>query len=178
MQQWHPTKHGLQTPEELTLGSRKTVWWLCTACPCGHAHEWQARVSNRVLLGRGCPVCAGKRSCACSSLAACRPDIARQWDPAGNDGLTPEEVTVASNRQVQWVCTKHVPPYNWMTMIYHRTRQRNPTGCPACANQKGKPKQRKHNMISKLQRALASCHLLLNLCGAQGGPRWRRVACR
>ena len=143
MQQWHPTKNtNLHKPGELTLASCEKVWWQCTACPCGHAHDWQARVDHRVLLGTGCPVCAGKRPCACTSLAACRPDIARQWDSAGNDGLRPEEVTEFSNKVVQWRCDEHGQPCSWETRICDRTRRGSPSGCPKCG-QASRQKNRK-----------------------------------
>lgn len=54
--QWHPTLNGPLTPDQVTAGSRKTVWW---QCPEGHA--WKARVHPRTGPQRcGCPVCAGR----------------------------------------------------------------------------------------------------------------------
>jgi hypothetical protein len=35
--QWHPTKNGELTPDDVTLGSGKVVWW---KCPEGPEHEW------------------------------------------------------------------------------------------------------------------------------------------
>lgn len=54
--QWHPELNGALTPEMVTVGSRKHVWW---QCPSGHV--WKAKISSRAT-GRkcGCPVCAGK----------------------------------------------------------------------------------------------------------------------
>ena len=143
VQQWHPTKNGSQKPWELPLASNEPVWWRCTACPCGHAHEWQAIISDRVYRARGCPVCAGQRPCTCRSLAAMRPDMARQWDPDGNDGLRPEDVTEFSNKLVQWRCDEHRQPCSWEARVFHRTAKHRPTGCPECANQKRKSQQRK-----------------------------------
>jgi hypothetical protein len=40
--QWHPVKNGDLTPEDVTPGSKKKVWWLCEK-----GHEWQARMSVR-----------------------------------------------------------------------------------------------------------------------------------
>ncbi len=53
--QWHPTLNGALTPQMVTAGSRKRVWW---ECPSGHV--WKAVVYSRAT-GRkcGCPVCAG-----------------------------------------------------------------------------------------------------------------------
>ena len=55
--QWHPTKNGSLTPEQLPLGTRRKVWRRCEK-----GHEWQASVASRTAGGSGCPVCAGKIS--------------------------------------------------------------------------------------------------------------------
>lgn len=50
--EWHLTKNTL-TPQTITQGSNKKVWWLGT---CGH--EWIATVCGRTSkLRRGCPYC-------------------------------------------------------------------------------------------------------------------------
>eukprot|EP00128_Syssomonas_multiformis_P003591 Colp12_sorted_trinity150504_noHs@24873 len=38
-QQWHPTKNGVLTPDAVSRGSGKKVWW---QCPIDPAHEWEA----------------------------------------------------------------------------------------------------------------------------------------
>ena len=54
--QWHPTRNGTLTPQMVTPGSKKKVWW---QCPEGHV--WQAVVGSRAGDQRcGCPVCAGR----------------------------------------------------------------------------------------------------------------------
>ncbi len=40
-------------PSKLTAGSSKIVKWACS-----EGHTWNAKVANRVGLGRGCPTCA------------------------------------------------------------------------------------------------------------------------
>ena len=110
--QWHPTKNGSTAPSDMTTGSNKAFWWQCTACPCGTA-QWQAQIKARAQKGTGCPVCAGRVPCACSSLSAIRPEIAVQWSPTGNDGLRPTDVTVGSQRLVHWECNKHQQPCTW-----------------------------------------------------------------
>ena len=52
--QWHPTKNGALTPEQVLPGSHQKVWWRCEK-----GHEWQAQVKSRVH-GSGCPLCANK----------------------------------------------------------------------------------------------------------------------
>ena len=53
--QWHPTLNGSLTPEMVTPGSHKRVWWIC---PEGHV--WRAVIYPRTGKKQcGCPVCAG-----------------------------------------------------------------------------------------------------------------------
>lgn len=56
--QWHDTLNGNLTPEMVTPGSHKRVWWRC-----GEGHVWKAVVYSRTGSDKcGCPVCAGKTS--------------------------------------------------------------------------------------------------------------------
>lgn len=41
------------TPDKITYGSNKIVWWIGT---CGH--EWAATVKGRAIIGTGCPYCS------------------------------------------------------------------------------------------------------------------------
>ena len=52
--QWDIERNLPLTPDDVTFGSHKRVWW---TCPSGHS--WQAMVYTR-SEGTGCPVCAGK----------------------------------------------------------------------------------------------------------------------
>ena len=55
-EQWHPTLNGNLTPEMVTAGSRKKVWWQCS-----EGHVWKAAVYARTGKQKsGCPVCAGR----------------------------------------------------------------------------------------------------------------------
>ena len=40
--QWHPTRNGSLTPQQVTPGSSRRVWWLCE-----NGHAWRAVVSSR-----------------------------------------------------------------------------------------------------------------------------------
>jgi len=53
-EQWHPTKNGNLTPNDVVAGTRANVWWKCLK---GYDHEWK---SNILDLSRGkshCPFC-------------------------------------------------------------------------------------------------------------------------
>lgn len=51
--QWHPTKNGENTPENVNAGSSMYAWWLCDK-----GHEWKAKLSDRRFYNTGCPICA------------------------------------------------------------------------------------------------------------------------
>ena len=54
--EWHPEKNGHLSPDQVTCGQEKKIWWICKVC----SHEWPARLPNRSIHNRGCPKCAGK----------------------------------------------------------------------------------------------------------------------
>lgn len=56
--EWDPTFNGGLTPQMVTAGSHKKVWWRCS-----ENHVWKAVVYARTGAKHcGCPVCAGKVS--------------------------------------------------------------------------------------------------------------------
>ena len=134
--QWHPSKNGDRKPSDYTLGSSHRAWWLCTACPCGCPHEWQARIYSRAgAQPSECPVCAGGRVCACKSLAKLHPEIAAQLDPDANGDLQPEALSPRSSLRLSWVCNEHETPHRWTVSIAARTKVRQqPTSsrAPVC----------------------------------------------
>lgn len=131
--EWHPTLNGDLTPEMVTKGSHRKVWWICE-----EGHPYQASIANRTAFkDAGCPCCAGRKAWpGFNDLATKFPAIAAQWHPTLNDDLTPDQVTAGSGRKVWWKCSEgHV----WQASIHNRTGV-NKTGCPVCARgtKKGK----------------------------------------
>lgn len=123
--QWHPTRNGSLTPQQVAAAANRKVWW---RCDLGHAYR--ASVAARTAEGSGCPYCAGRKVLpGFNDLASREPDLAKQWHPTLNGTLTPEMVTVGSHRKVWWVCDLgHV----WKAVIYSRTGPKG-CGCPVCA---------------------------------------------
>ena len=100
--EWDDEKNAPLTPQDVTTGSHKLIWW---RCPKGHS--WRAAVYSRTTLGTGCPVCTGRQALAGENdLATLYPDIAAQWDEEKNGALRPSSVTAGSNRRVWWRCEK------------------------------------------------------------------------
>ena len=54
LRQWNSERNGALTPETVSYGSKKKVWWRC-----GKGHEWQAEVTSRTSNHTGCPAMAG-----------------------------------------------------------------------------------------------------------------------
>lgn len=51
--EWHSTKNGDITPDQVASKSNKRYWWHCQDC----GHEWKATINSRTNLGNGCPKC-------------------------------------------------------------------------------------------------------------------------
>ena len=127
--QWHPTKNGSLTPDQIPPGTTRKVWWICEK-----GHEWQAGVASRVS-GCGCPVCAGRQvEAGENDLASLFPAIAAQWHPTKNETLTPRQVTPSSNRKVWWLC-----PLGHTYQSIVAARVQRSSGCPYCAGRKVLP---------------------------------------
>lgn len=63
-----------------------------------------------------------------NSLAACYPEIAKEWHPAKNGNLTPDKVNYGSNKKVWWLgkCG-----HEWQAVIVSRTV--DDRKCPLCS---------------------------------------------
>ena len=124
--EWHPTKNGTLTPENVTPHSSRTVWWRC-----GRGHDFAAQVSCRTGRQEGCPYCGGQRVLAgFNDLATLAPEVAAQWHPTKNEALTPQQVTCGSKKKVWWLC--NVCGHEWKANIYSRAGAQR-CGCPLCA---------------------------------------------
>ena len=112
------------TPDDITFGSNKKVWWKGT---CGH--EWQASVKAR-SNGEKCPICSGARVIAgINDLATLEPLLAKQWSKKNK--IKPTEVSIGSHKKVIWRCEKG---HEWEAAVKSRTI--NKTGCPYCSHNK------------------------------------------
>lgn len=127
--QWHPTRNGDLTPNDLTFGSHQKIWWQCSL-----GHAWQTAVYTRTSGESGCPYCAGKRPWpGFNDLASQHPALAAQWHPEKNGDLTPDQVVAGSSRRVWWQCEKG---HQWQAMVKARVAGND---CPCCAGRKLSP---------------------------------------
>lgn len=125
--QWDRARNGALTPQGVSFGSHRRVWWHCEK-----GHIWQAPILARRNGGCGCPVCAGKQvSAGENDLASAFPEIAGEWHPTKNGELTPQSVTAYSNRSAWWICKQG---HEYRATVAHRTHAGS--GCPYCANRR------------------------------------------
>lgn len=125
--EWHPTKNSSLTPNDVTFGSGKKVWWQCS-----RRHEWQAVISSR-NQGMGCPYCSGQRPTAERNFAAVFPELLREWNWERNANKGPECYTPRAGSKVWWKCEKG---HEWQATISNRTRGFKNTACPFCSNRR------------------------------------------
>lgn len=148
--QWHPTKNFPLTPEDVSFGSQRKVWW---SGECGH--EWETNIVSRQRFG--CPVCAGKTILkGYNQLTDLNPDFLQQWHPTKND-FQPEMLTRNSNRPVWWVCKCG---HEWETTVTERQRGK---GCKQCANKKfvSAPEEEIYQYVNTLVSAIQTDRLIL-----------------
>ena len=128
--QWHSTKNRDLSPDRIVAGSTEKVWWTCSEGP---DHQWDAEVRSRTQGGTGCPFCAGRKVSITNSVASLHPDVADEWHPNKNGGLTPNQVVAGSHTKVWWECPRG-SDHEWQASVVKRTRQRR--GCPFCVGQR------------------------------------------
>ena len=123
MEQWDYEKNSID-PCETNPGSHLKAWW-----KCNKGHSWEAVIESRSRLGRGCPVCAGQKLLkGYNDMATTNPELAKEWHPIKNDGVTPDSVSVHSHTNYWWLCANG---HEWQAQPNNRLI--GATGCPYCS---------------------------------------------
>lgn len=105
--QWDYEKNGDLTPETVSYGSNKKVWWICSKC----GQSYQKRIGNRTAPSKysvesdKCPICLGRVIIpGVNSLKAKYPDIiAREWDFEKNT-IDPDTISPHYRQKMWWRC--------------------------------------------------------------------------
>ena len=129
--QWDYERNGSLTPEMVTSGSGKRVWWICEK-----GHRWMAPIADRTR-GHQCPQCRD-RSVKHGSLAQEHPELAAQWDTQRNE-KTPDQYRSRSNQKVWWRCGQG---HSWQATPDSRVVG---SGCPFCYRERGKKRPADQN---------------------------------
>ncbi len=132
--EWNYDKNGDLTPQMVTYGSPKKVWWKCA---CGY--EWQASPNTRTNRLSGCPVCGKiKRSNTRNSqlIQQGNPTVMddsrllSEWNYQKNIGIDPKDVLLSSGKKIWWRCNKG---HEWQAVVYSRAQGRE---CPYCGGKR------------------------------------------
>ncbi|MFZ2527493.1 MAG: zinc-ribbon domain-containing protein [Rhodococcus sp. (in: high G+C Gram-positive bacteria)] len=119
--QWHPTRNGKHTPENVVWNSERVMWWKSNCC----GHEWPESVRSRDggqrLRCLSCHTILG-------SLAWHDPGLAAEWSPA--NPVTAWHVRPHASLPFvpQWSCVTN-PDHVWNAPVSSRS---NGAECPEC----------------------------------------------
>lgn len=123
--EWNFEKNAPLTPQDISCGSNKKVWWKCK-----EGHEWQVQISQR-QQGSGCPYCAGQRAIAGKNdLQTLNPSFFAEWNYEKNISVDPQKIMPNSNKKVWWKCKEG---HEWQATLHNRSNGR---GCPYCSRKK------------------------------------------
>ena len=128
IKEWKDEKNKEFDINNITSGSSKKVWWICSK-----GHEWEAVVHTRTK-GVGCPYCAGKKAIkGVNDFQTLHPEMLKEWDYGENkkSNLFPDELLLGSLKLINWICPNG---HKFQRSIYDRLNGRG--NCPYCTNRK------------------------------------------
>lgn len=118
--EFHPTKNHPKTPKDFLLQSNKKIWWQCSK-----GHDFESKIQNRTILGRGCKFCRNQAPHSGNNLSLMQ--YAKEWDYQLNFPEKPEDVLPSSNKRKHWICPKG---HRYLSTPNNR---KNGKGCPYCS---------------------------------------------
>lgn len=125
--EWDYERNYPLTPQQVTQGSTKNVWWIC---PQGHSYDMQ--IYRRTTGKQNCPICANMRALpGYNDLLTKYPELAEEWDYVKNGELLPFQVLPKTNKVVWWICPKG---HSYDLRIASRTSGKQ--GCPYCSGKR------------------------------------------
>lgn len=122
--EWNYDKNGRLTPEMVSKGSGKRVWWICEK-----GHEWKTAINNRTneLNKNQCPYCQKKKTIIGENdIVSLKCDFLKDWDYNKND-VSPKMLMKNSGISVWWKCYKC--GFVWKATVDTRSKH----GCRVCS---------------------------------------------
>ena len=131
--EFHPTLNGELSPDNLTPGTNKKIWWKCSL-DCDYIkgvkceNVWRNSGAHR-RGGQICPVHnnGGLHSDGRNSLQTLIPKLMEEWNFEKNRDIFPDKITISSGRKAHWICKDCNG--KWSSVIAMRTRGH---GCASC----------------------------------------------
>ena len=119
---WDYRKNKEITPEDVTSGSSKVVWWVCS-----NGHEFEKRIVS-YISHPNCPICSERQLVVgVNDLKTKYPNLAREWNYEKNE-ILPDSVTRTYNKKVWWKCS--TCGHEWQQSV--KVRFLAGCGCPKC----------------------------------------------
>jgi hypothetical protein len=128
--QWHLSKIGDIMPADVVSRSGTKYWWRRDTGP---DHEWEARPTDRVGQGTGCPCCSRHKLSVINSLATLAPEVAAEWHPTKNGDTMPSDVVSQTHKKYWWRCDIGLD-HEWQANPSMRVG--SGSGCPCCSGGK------------------------------------------
>lgn len=125
--EWNYELNADLTPEHVTVGSGRKVWWKCR-----YGHEWKASVVSRTRenMNCGCPVCGNRQLLVGFNDIGSNKELLDDWNIEKNI-IKPEDIIIASGKKVWWKC--HICGYEWTDSPSDKLHKH---GCPNCNKKK------------------------------------------
>lgn len=99
LKEWNFDKNIEISPETISIGSNRKVWWKCETC----GFEYEASPRSK-FKGVKCPCCSYKIALdGINDLQTTHPELTKYWDYSKNT-VTPNLVTHKSSIIVWWEC--------------------------------------------------------------------------
>ncbi len=133
--EWDYKKNYPLTPNDVSFGSNKKVYWICPTCN----QSYQMSISNRTspLKQKSdkskCPICLNKIIIkGYNSLKAKYPEIvAQEWDYTKNS-VDPDTIAPQTNKKYWWICNNG---HSYETQCNNKIGK-NGGECPYCSGRK------------------------------------------
>lgn len=133
--QWDYERNKDLTPETVSYGSKKVVWWICPKC----GQSYQKKIGNRTAPSKKevesekCPICLGRVIIpGFNSLKAKYPEIIEnEWDYEKNT-VDPDTIAPHKRLKVWWKCPKG---HSYSSLPGNKI-QHTGGNCPYCSSQK------------------------------------------
>ncbi len=135
--EWHPSRNGDLNPRNVTPGSGRKIWWICSS-----GHEWQAPVYSR-SRGSNCPVCSRPSTSVDNEMLIANKDLIKQWHLTKNSGLNLRNLPPGFNKKVWWICEEG---HEWQQTVKARMKG---VGCPQCHKSTSQKKAAKKTRSSQ-----------------------------
>ncbi len=121
--QWHPTKNGNLTPDDVGAGSTRRV--------CGGSvrkvptmnglRPWKTGLQKAESVR----FAATQKVVQSNCLATVNPALASEWHPTKNGNLTAQHVAPGGRNKVWWQCPKN-PTHEWQAGSFFEVEERVP----------------------------------------------------